>query len=110
MSKRRTLGARWVAETPDPQEKVMNVAERIDVVGEVHCLNCGRMLAEVARETVNGALQLVAAPNESPVQVIVAGRRMLRCSRCSGRALVELWEDSLQPTTIRGTYGSNRVA
>jgi hypothetical protein len=88
----------------------MTVAERIDLVGEVHCLNCGRMLAQVARETAQGTLELLPTPNESTVQVVVAGRRMLRCSRCSGRALVELWEDGLQPTTIVGTGSLYRVA
>lgn len=85
-------------------------AARLDVVGEVHCLNCGRMLAQVAREMQDGGLQLLPASDESAVQVVIAGRRMLRCSRCSGRALVELWEDGLQHTTVVGSDRLHRVA
>jgi hypothetical protein len=86
------------------------LAARMDVVGEVHCLNCGRMLAQVAREVESGGLQLLPTSNESAVQVVIAGRRMLRCSRCGGRALVELWEDGLQHTTVAGSDRLHRVA
>jgi len=38
-------------------------------------------------------MQLRPAPNQSGVQVIVAGRHLLRCGRCGGRAFVELLEE-----------------
>jgi DNA-directed RNA polymerase subunit RPC12/RpoP len=63
-------------------------------IGDVHCLNCGRALAEVVRNQDDGKLYLRPTSNQSNVQVIVAGRRLLRCRRCGGRAFVEVHEDA----------------
>ena len=63
------------------------------VAGEVHCLNCGAVLAEVVRSAEQGTLALKPARYQSAVQVVVAGRRLLRCQRCNGRAIVELFAD-----------------
>jgi hypothetical protein len=63
-------------------------------IGEVHCLNCGRSLARVV-EHPHGGYRLLPTPNQSAVHVIVAGRRLLRCRRCGGRAFVELRDDTL---------------
>ncbi len=63
-------------------------------IGDVHCLNCGRTLAEVTRKPDDGTLHLRPTTNQSNVQVIVAGRRLLRCRHCGGRAFVELAEDA----------------
>jgi hypothetical protein len=63
------------------------------VIGEVHCLNCGCVLAEVVRGEAEDTLNLRPARFQSAVQVVIAGRRLLRCQRCQGRALVELFDD-----------------
>jgi hypothetical protein len=59
-------------------------------IGDVTCLNCGRALAEVIRHGTSGELRLCPALNQSAVQVLVAGRRLLRCAHCGGRAFIEL--------------------
>lgn len=70
----------------------MVLQERLTQVGEVHCLNCGRSLAEVVRDGSSGKLQMQPAINQSRVQVLVAGRHLLRCAHCHGRAFVEFLE------------------
>ena len=65
-----------------------------NAIGDVHCLNCGRALAQVVRNPANDSYQLLPTVNQSTVQVIVAGRRLLRCRRCGGRAFVELREET----------------
>jgi len=67
--------------------------ERFTQVGEVHCLNCGRSLAEVIRDGSTGKLRMQPSHNQLSVQVIVAGCRLLRCARCHGRAFVEFLEE-----------------
>jgi hypothetical protein len=65
------------------------IQERFSHVGDVRCLNCGRSLATVIKDAETGKLALQPAANQTNVQVVVSGRRMLRCARCRGRALVE---------------------
>jgi hypothetical protein len=67
----------------------MMTHEQAQHVGDVRCLNCGRVLAAAMRQPETGRIRLRPAINQSNVQVIVAGRRMLRCARCRGRAFVE---------------------
>lgn len=67
----------------------MLVHDDSDLVGEVHCLNCGRTLAEAIRNPLSGKLRLRPALNQASVQVELTERRELRCGRCHGRALVE---------------------
>jgi hypothetical protein len=67
----------------------MLLQERLTHVGDIRCLNCGRSLAEVIRDGETGKMSLRPAANQSKVQVVVAGRRMLRCARCHGRAFAE---------------------
>jgi DNA-directed RNA polymerase subunit RPC12/RpoP len=62
-------------------------------IGDVHCLNCGRTLAELVHNPDDG-YRLQPTVNQSTVQVVVAGRRLLRCRRCGGRAFVELREET----------------
>lgn len=64
-----------------------------NAIGDVHCLNCGRALAQLIHDP-DGQYRLVPTVNQSTVQVIVAGRRLLRCRRCGGRAFVELREET----------------
>jgi DNA-directed RNA polymerase subunit RPC12/RpoP len=77
----------------------MVVQERASIAGEVHCLNCGRDLATVIRDNIRGRLQLQPPTPQGAVQVTVAGRHTLRCSRCGGRAFVQWQED--QPPRYR---------
>jgi len=67
----------------------MLTQERFAHVGDVRCLNCGRSLAKVVRDAETGKMSLSPAANQSAVHVVVAGRRMLRCARCRGRAFFE---------------------
>ena len=71
----------------------MVLQERFTQVGEVHCLNCGRSLAEVVRDGSTGKLRMQPSLNQTHVQVLVAGRHLLRCARCRGRAFVEMLEE-----------------
>jgi DNA-directed RNA polymerase subunit RPC12/RpoP len=64
-----------------------------NAIGDVHCVNCGRTLAELVHRS-DGGFQLQPTINQSSVQVIVAGRRLLRCRHCGGRAFVELREET----------------
>ncbi len=70
------------------------------VAGEVQCLNCGAVLAEVVRDTGQGTLALKPARFQSAVHVVVVERRLLRCQRCSGRALVELFADPREDRSV----------
>jgi hypothetical protein len=57
------------------------------ITGEVHCLACGRYLANVAEGT-NGILHLRPINGERrPLVALRQGRPF--CSRCGGRAFVE---------------------
>jgi hypothetical protein len=76
------------------EEKMAGLSTDQGPIGDVHCLNCGRALAEVVRDLDDGKLHLRPTSNQSNVQVMVAGRRLLRCLRCGGRAFVELSEDA----------------
>jgi DNA-directed RNA polymerase subunit RPC12/RpoP len=71
----------------------MNMVSDENAIGDVHCLNCGRALAQVVRNQTGG-YQLLPTIHQSTVQVIVAGRHLLRCRRCGGRAFVELREET----------------
>jgi hypothetical protein len=55
---------------------------------DVTCLNCGRFLGEI--EHAGGWLRLVRAGVGGAVPRLIEGR--LRCSRCGGRALVDMSE------------------
>lgn len=68
------------------------------IAGEVYCLNCGTVLAEVVRSAEDGTVSLRPAKDQSTVQVFVANRRLLRCRRCRGRALVELFDHPIEQT------------
>jgi DNA-directed RNA polymerase subunit RPC12/RpoP len=59
-------------------------------IAAVRCLNCGRVLAEVTQDDETGLFRLCPTHNQSPVQVIVGGRRLLTCKHCGGRAFVEM--------------------
>jgi len=63
-------------------------------IGDVHCLNCGRALAELVRDPEDGKFGLRPAIHQSAVQVLIAGRRLLRCRHCGGRAFIEMREDT----------------
>lgn len=63
------------------------------LAGEVQCLNCGAVLAEVVRVSEDGAIRLRPARFQRTVQVVIEGPHSLRCQRCNGRALVELLDD-----------------
>jgi hypothetical protein len=59
--------------------------------GEIHCLLCGRYLADICHGA-DGSLRLLRAPHgEQPQTMVklVGGR--LHCARCGGRAFVE-WD------------------
>lgn len=62
------------------------------LAGEVQCINCGAVLAEVVRGGAEHRLGLRPARYQREVQAIIDGPR-LRCKRCNGRALVELLDD-----------------
>lgn len=59
--------------------------------GEVHCLLCGRYLADI-RYGGDGSLRLLRAPHGDRLQdtIKVLGGR-LHCARCGGRAFIE-WD------------------
>lgn len=58
--------------------------------GEVHCLLCGRCLAEV-RTGDDGRLHLRRIPGQDPNESVRLVRGRLQCARCGGRAFVE-WD------------------
>jgi hypothetical protein len=63
--------------------------------GEITCINCGRLLAEVVHDQASDTLKLRRPRSQSTVQVVVAGRRRFRCKHCNGYALVTL-DDGLR--------------
>lgn len=65
-----------------------------DPIGDVRCLNCSRALAQLVPAPDGTKLRLLPAANQSHVQVTVAGRRLLRCQHCGGRAFIELREET----------------
>jgi len=71
----------------------MRVLSR-DPIGDVRCLNCSRALAQLVPAPDGTKLRLLPAANQSQVQVTVAGRRLLRCRHCGGRAFIELHEEA----------------
>jgi len=80
------------------------------IVGEVHCLNCGAVLAEVVRGDQADRLLLRPARHQPEIQVEIVGARCLRCRRCGGRALADLLDDPIESVQAetRGTrYGPN---
>ncbi len=58
--------------------------------GEVHCLLCGRCLAEV-RTGDDGRLHLRRVAAQDPRDTVRIVRGKLQCARCGGRAFVE-WD------------------
>lgn len=72
----------------------MEVATKTLRDGKIHCMSCGRTLAEVAVDAAQGAVALKPTRYQSAVRVIVAGRQMLRCKHCKGRAFVEPFGES----------------
>lgn len=64
--------------------------------GEIHCLLCGRYLADIER-TDKGLMRLIPAPNcAKPASRVRVERGRLHCAICGGRAWVE-WD--LLPTS-----------
>lgn len=64
--------------------------------GEIHCMLCGRYLADIER-TSDGRMRLIAAPNgEQPATRVRVERGRLHCAVCGGRAWAE-WD--LLPTS-----------
>jgi hypothetical protein len=59
--------------------------------GEIHCLLCGRYLADI-RTTSDGHARLRRAPHgEHPAATVKLVGRRLHCARCGGRAFIE-WD------------------
>jgi hypothetical protein len=57
--------------------------------GEIHCLLCGRYLADI-RAGVDGRMRLSRAPHgEHPQDTVRLVNGRLHCARCGGRAFVE---------------------
>lgn len=64
------------------------------IAGEVRCLNCSAVLADVVRcDDDENRFGLRPARFRSEVQVDINGPRSLRCRRCNGRALVEIFDN-----------------
>ncbi len=59
--------------------------------GEIHCLMCGRYLADIEADA-NGRMKLGRARNgENPARSVWVKAGRLHCARCGGRAFVE-WD------------------
>jgi hypothetical protein len=59
--------------------------------GEIHCLLCGRYLADI-RTGSDGQSRLRRAPHgEHPATMVKLMGGRLHCARCGGRAFVE-WD------------------
>jgi hypothetical protein len=71
----------------------MGRQQETGLAGEVTCLNCGAVLAEVVRGNDAGVLGLRRARFQTAVQVEIVGPHSLRCQRCNGRALVALFDN-----------------
>lgn len=86
----------------------MEAMEQVEsiLLGEVHCLNCGRTLAEALQNPQSGKIRLRPAANQVSVEVEVVDRHTLRCHRCHGRALLE----GVLPEEIPFSSRSNRSA
>jgi hypothetical protein len=78
----------------------MVLQKRLSQVGELHCLNCGRVLGDLVRDLDGGSLELLPAAHQSDVHVVVAGRRMLRCGYCQGRAFLEMLDEPSTPIRL----------
>ena len=63
--------------------------DRCILIGDIHCVNCGRLLGELARNPETGKLRLRAAAHRQEMLVAIERGRTLRCIRCNGRAFVE---------------------
>lgn len=59
------------------------------LIGDIHCINCGRLLGELVRNPGTGKLRLRAGANRQELLAVVERGRTLRCTRCQGRAFVE---------------------
>lgn len=82
----------------------MSSETAVDIVGEVHCLNCGRTLADAVRNPMNGKVRLRPARNQYKVQVSVIDQRRLRCDHCLGTAFIEplIWDNIHADTAVTG--------
>jgi len=67
----------------------MRAAMKTSLIGEIHCMNCGRTLADVVRDAAKDTLALKPARYQSVVQAVVVGGNTLRCKHCKGRAFIE---------------------
>ena len=67
----------------------MLVDDATSRVGEIRCLNCGRMLGESVRSPATGKLRLRPAADQRTISVSVIAGQTLRCNRCEGRAFIE---------------------
>lgn len=59
------------------------------MLGELHCLNCARHLADILLDAAGRARLGHPAGQKTRPILAVAGRAGLRCGRCGGRALLE---------------------
>jgi hypothetical protein len=101
-------GAMWAEY--QTEEGAMPVQEMTGLVGEVHCLNCGRVLANVVRASEQGGFRLRPAMGQSTVQVKIPSPGLLRCGRCNGRAFVEPLEEPAEERATRARGVSSLVA
>jgi hypothetical protein len=77
------------------------------LVAEIHCLSCSRILADVVRDPGQRRVRLQPTHAQPGVQVVVAGKHLLRCRRCNGRAFVEPVE---VPTPVRAAAPEREFA
>lgn len=67
----------------------MTALDERNLIGEIHCLNCGRVLGEIVRNPMTGGQRIRPAANQRTILVTIEQGRLLRCNRCKGRAFVE---------------------
>ncbi len=65
----------------------------VSLIGEVHCLNCGRILAEVVDSGEGGRHLLRRAARHAVIEVTLVGPHSLQCAHCGGRAMVEPFDE-----------------
>jgi hypothetical protein len=80
------------------------------LVGEVRCINCGRTLGELVRDSASGRLGLRPAQHQQELLVRVVEGRILRCSRCQGRAFVEAPDAAIDKPAARTSVAALRGA
>ncbi len=63
-------------------------------IGEIQCLICGRILAEVIQSGAEGRHLLRCAAHHTAIEVQIVGPHGLRCMHCGGRALMQPFLDT----------------